>query len=69
MAILKSREVAKMNSKSRIEKLKDLRMELVKSQVGTQKATSKTKEIKKAIARVHTFNMADTKVKQAGKKQ
>ena len=58
-----------MDFKSRIEKLKDLLIELAKSQVGTQKATNKTKEIKRAIARIHTFNMADTKVKQAGKKQ
>jgi len=69
MAILKSKDVAKMDFKSRNDKMKDLRMELIKSKVGTQKATAKTKEIKRAIARINTFNVADLRVKQAGKKQ
>ncbi|MEK6810907.1 MAG: hypothetical protein AABX96_00185 [Nanoarchaeota archaeon] len=69
MGILKSKDVAKMDSKTRTDRLKDLRMEFIRSKVGTQKATAKTKEIKRAIARIHTFNVADLKVKQVGKKQ
>ncbi|MBS3081464.1 50S ribosomal protein L29 [Candidatus Pacearchaeota archaeon] len=68
MALLKSKDVSKMDSKSRSEKLKDLKMELIKSKVGTHKATTKTKEIKRAIARINTFNMADLiKARQDGK--
>ena len=59
MAILKAKDVAKMDSKSRVDKLKDLRMELVKSTVTAQKAKGKTKEIKRAIARILTFNASE----------
>ncbi len=69
MSILKFKDISTMDSKSRSEKMKDLRMELIRAKVGTQKATAKTKEIKRAIARLNTFNKADGKVKQVGKKQ
>ena len=69
MSILRAKDVSKMDSKSRSEKMKDLRMELIRAKVGTKKATAKTKEIKRAIARIHTFNVADNKVKLMGKKQ
>ena len=59
MAILRAKDVAKMDSKSRTEKMKDLRMELVKSTVTAQKAKGKTKEIKRAIARILTFNASE----------
>lgn len=58
MAVLKAKDVAKMDLKSRNEKLKDLRMELVRSKVTAQKS-GKTKEIKRAIARIHTFNASE----------
>ena len=69
MSILKFKDISTMDSKSRSEKMKDLRMELIRAKVGTKKATAKTKEIKRAIARIHTFNVADNKVKLMGKKQ
>lgn len=69
MSILRAKDISKMDSKSRSEKMKDLRMELIRAKVGTKKATAKTKEIKRAIARIHTFNVADNKVKLMGKKQ
>ncbi|MSS74103.1 50S ribosomal protein L29 [Candidatus Pacearchaeota archaeon] len=59
MAILRAKDVSKMDAKSRAEKLKDLKMELVKSSVTAQKAKGKTKEIKKAIARIFTFNASE----------
>lgn len=56
MAVLKAKEVSAMDKKNRISKLKDLKMELVKAQVTANRTNAKTKEIKKAIARIITFN-------------
>ena len=57
MAILKSKDMAKMTEKEREEKLKELRMELVKSKVSANKSGKvKINEIKKTIARLLTFN-------------
>ena len=70
MAILRAKDAAKMDAKARSDKLKDLRMELVKSHVGIKKATAKTKEIKRAIARIYTFNAVEiAKSQQAMKKK
>ena len=55
MAILKAKEVAKMEPKTRKEKLKELKLELIRSNVAANKANAKNKEIKKAIARLITF--------------
>jgi len=55
MAILRSKEIEKMSEKERNEKLKDLKMELVKAKVSANRTNAKTKEIKKAIARINTF--------------
>lgn len=56
MAILKSKDAAKMDLKSRTDKLKELKMELMKSKANAQKSSGKTKELKRAIARLKTFN-------------
>ena len=64
MALIKRKEIKKMDYKSRIEKIKELRFELVKSSVGANKSTAKTKEIKKTIARLLTFNAANPAVKK-----
>ncbi len=57
MAILKSKEIAKMPEKERKEKLKELKMELVKSTISANKSGKvKINEIKKTIARLLTFN-------------
>lgn len=58
MAALRAKDAKAMDSKARAEKLKELRMELVKSVTGANKAAAKTKEIKKAIARILTFEAA-----------
>ena len=56
MAILKTKDIIKMDQKSKDEKLKDLRMELIKASVANNKTNAKTKEIKRTIARILTFN-------------
>lgn len=66
MAVVKAKDAAKMDTKQRIDRLKELKLELMKSKAGTQKSSGKTKEIKRAIARLHTFNVAN---KAAGKKK
>lgn len=49
-----------MNKNEREKKLKDLRIELVKSKTAaSKKGKSNTKQIKKIIARILTFNTLD----------
>ena len=55
MAILRAKDIEKMDQKTRKEKLKDLKMELVKANVAANRTNAKTKEIKRAIARLITF--------------
>ena len=48
-----------MGEKDRTNKLKELKMELIKSKVaGAKTGSSKIKEIKKMIARILTLNKA-----------
>ena len=55
MAVLKSKDIVKMNEKEREEKLKELKQELIKANVSANKSGKvKVKEIKKAIARILT---------------
>ena len=56
MSVLKYNEISKMNDKERATKLQELRLEQIKSSVSANKARAKTKEIKRAIARLSTFN-------------
>ena len=70
MAILKTKDIVKMDKKSRESKLKDLKMELIKANVVANKTNAKTKEIKKAIARLMTYKTHNmfTKSSEAVKK-
>ena len=52
MAILRANEIARMDEKTRTQKLKELKMELIKANVAANKTNAKTKEIKKTIARL-----------------
>lgn len=61
MAILKIKDARNMDNKNRAEKLKELRMELIKSNVTANKSKSRTKEIKKAIARILSINAEQAK--------
>ncbi|MEK6800819.1 MAG: 50S ribosomal protein L29 [Nanoarchaeota archaeon] len=56
MTILKYKDLSNISKADLEEKLKDLKLELVKANVTANKSNSKTKEIKKAISRLLTFN-------------
>jgi ribosomal protein L29 len=57
MAILKLKEIARMPEKERNGKIADLKMELIKNKISSGKGGKlKTKEIKRTIARLITFN-------------
>jgi len=54
---MKIKEIQKMSKDEIGKKLDELKLELVKSKVNSSnKGSSKTKEIKKIIARILTFN-------------
>jgi len=56
MAVIRKSELKKMNKEEAEKKLQELRLELVKARVSASKnASSKTKEIKRAIARILTL--------------
>jgi len=62
MAILKSKDILKMSKKERQEKIKDLKMELIKERVNLSKGGKlKVKEIKRTIARLITINRLNNK--------
>ena len=63
MAVLKSKEIVKMPLKEREQKLKELKMELIKNRA-SKKTKVQTKEIKKAIARILTFNRINKSVEK-----
>ena len=52
MATLKSKEISKMSKEEREKKLRELKLELVKSRANASKKGSKIREIKKMIARL-----------------
>ncbi len=57
MTTLKFKDIQKMSKEEQGKKLKELKLELVKSQASASKTgSSKIKEIKKIIARILTFN-------------
>jgi ribosomal protein L29 len=57
MVVLRLKEISKMSEKERNEKIKDLKMELIKSHISSGKGGKlKTREMKKTIARLMTFN-------------
>jgi ribosomal protein L29 len=51
---LKAKDIQRMNKEEKEKKLKELRLELIKSKGASQK--TKIKEIKKIIARILTLN-------------
>lgn len=62
MASLKSKEIKKMTKAERDKKIKELKLELLKSKTPSQKTGgAKIKEIKKIIARILTINNSDKK--------
>lgn len=66
MTVLRKKEIKGMSEKERQEKLKELRLELIKKNVPANKAGKiKTKEIKKAVARLLTAQNAERAAKAA----
>ncbi len=63
MAILRKKEIANMAVQELGDKLKDLKMELMKlnAQRATRQSSGKIKEIKKTIARIYTTINKKTK--------
>jgi len=53
---IKTRDLRRMGNKEREKKFKELKMELIKSGIASQKSGSKVKEIKKMIAKILTLN-------------
>ena len=57
MAALKSKEIAKMNKNEKEKRLKELKLELIKTRANVAKTgSSKSKEIRRMIARIMTFS-------------
>ena len=56
MAILKNKDIVKMTAVDREKRLAELKLELSKASVTANKTKAKTKEIKRAISRLITFN-------------
>ena len=56
MALIRAKDAAKMSKQEREKKVKELKFELSKANVTANKTNAKTKEIKRAIARLYTFN-------------
>ena len=68
MAILRSKDAFKMNQKERIEKIKELKLELLKATAANKKTGKQDpREIRKTIARLETINRAE-EIKSGGKK-
>jgi len=62
MATLKAKEIRDKKPQEREKKLKELKLELIKSKANAQKSGStKAKEIKKIIARILTINTSEKK--------
>lgn len=57
MVVLRTKEIEKMSEKERNEKIKELKIELIKGEVSSNKGGKiKIREMKRTIARLHTFN-------------
>ncbi len=55
----KVKELKELNMQARYAKIEELKLELAKARATSQKGSGKTKEIKKALARLFTFNRAE----------
>ncbi len=64
MAIMKAKDARTMNPDERKKRLQELNFSLIRGKVTANKANSKTKEIKRAIARLLTFANASEEVKK-----
>ncbi len=66
---MKFREIQKLSKSDREKKLKELRLELIKSQTGASKqGGSKARQIRKIIARILTLNNSENKSEKLNEK-
>jgi len=57
---MKFKDIKKLNKDERTKKMKELKVELIKSKVAASKTgNTKTREIKKIIARILTLNKSE----------
>ena len=56
---MKFKEIKALNKEHREKKLKELKLELVKSKSASTKTSNKSKQIRKMIARILTLNTQD----------
>jgi len=69
MASKRIKNLNDMSEDDREKKLKELRLDLVKSKVNASKTgNSKSRELRKAIARINTFNTSEDRKKGMLKK-
>lgn len=62
---MKYKEITKMSNEERDKKLNDLKVELLKSRTKSSKTgSSNTREIKKTIAKILTFNTSKTGIEK-----
>ena len=59
MAVLKIKEVRALPPQERKKKIKELRLELIKANVTANRTNAKTKELKRALARLLTVQKAE----------
>jgi ribosomal protein L29 len=64
MVLLRNSDIQKMKKEEIETKLNELRMESVRAKVTANKQNAKTKEIKRAIARLLTFNKSKDSLKK-----
>ncbi len=63
---MKFRDIKKMGKEERTKKIDELKLELVKTKANASKSPSKTKEIRKTIARIFTLNNNENKTSKVG---
>ena len=56
---MKFKEIKALNKEHREKKLKELKLELIKSKSASTKTSNKSKQIRKMIARILTLNAQD----------
>jgi ribosomal protein L29 len=65
MAIIRKKDIKNMKQAEVDAKIKELRLELVRGSVTANRANAKTKEIKRTLARLLTFNKSKNSLKNA----
>jgi len=58
---LKAKDIKKMSKEDRIKQISELKLEMIKARGNAAKGgTSKIKQMKKIIARIHTINKSES---------